>query len=302
MDRQYRAYLYALSAVLMWSTVASAFKLSLVYLSPVALLFYASLFSCAALLLVVVCQNKLILLRRANLGEWRKGLMFGFLNPFLYYLLLFKAYDLLPAQQAQPINYTWAVTLSLLSVPLLGHRISRMELISILISYSGVYIIATKGDIGSFSFTNPGGLILALASTLVWALYWLFNTKDGRDPVVGLLMNFICARPVAGIVLLLTGEASFVSWQGLAGACYVGCCEMGFAFILWLLAMKSTRSTIKIANLIFFSPFLSLIFIHYLVGEDILGSSVIGLSFIVAGVILQSTLTRSRRKDPAGSS
>jgi hypothetical protein len=43
----------------------------------------------------------------------------GFLNPFAYYFVLLQAYDLLPAQEAQPLNCTWAITLSLLSVPLL---------------------------------------------------------------------------------------------------------------------------------------------------------------------------------------
>ena len=31
----------------------------------------------------------------------------GFLNPFLYYIILFKAYSLLPAQEALSLNYTW---------------------------------------------------------------------------------------------------------------------------------------------------------------------------------------------------
>jgi drug/metabolite transporter (DMT)-like permease len=36
----------------------------------------------------------------------------GALNPFGYYLILFKAYSLLPAQLAQPLNMIWPVTLS----------------------------------------------------------------------------------------------------------------------------------------------------------------------------------------------
>jgi hypothetical protein len=33
---------------------------------------------------------------------------------------LFEAYDRLPAQVAQALNYTWALTLTLLAVPVLG--------------------------------------------------------------------------------------------------------------------------------------------------------------------------------------
>ena len=61
--------------------------------------------------------------------------LLGLLNPFLYYLVLFKAYALLPAQQAQPLNYTWAITLSLLAVPLLKQQVRWQEWLALLVSY-----------------------------------------------------------------------------------------------------------------------------------------------------------------------
>ena len=50
------------------------------------------------------------------LNNYKKVFILGLVNPFLYYLVLFKAYDLLPAQEAQAINYTWALMLAFLSV------------------------------------------------------------------------------------------------------------------------------------------------------------------------------------------
>lgn len=54
------------------------------------------------------------------------------------------------------------------------------------------------------------------------------------------------------------------------------------------MAMKYTESTAKIANLIFLSPFLSLIFIRFFVGEDIRPSSFVGLVLIVSGLVIQN--------------
>ncbi|MDX1565627.1 MAG: DMT family transporter, partial [Phycisphaeraceae bacterium] len=124
MKNQRLAMTYGLATVLCWSTVASAFKLSLRYLSPVELLFYAVLVSLAVLFAILLLQGKLGELKRLNKVDLQVSLGFGLLNPFLYYLVLFEAYDLLPAQQAQPLNYTWAITLSLLSIPLLKQKIS----------------------------------------------------------------------------------------------------------------------------------------------------------------------------------
>lgn len=295
MKTQTKAYLYALTSVFLWSTVASAFKISLRYLSPVELLFYAAIVSCCVLLFILAVQKKLNLFRSIDGKTWKTSIFFGFLSPFLYYLILIKSYDLLPAQQAQPLNYTWAITLSLMSVPLLGHRLKLLEIAAVLVSYVGVMVISTQGDLLSLRFENPFGVFLALVSTVIWALYWIVNTRDKRDPVFGLFMNFLCSLPFITLYLFVTEGFRPVARAGLFGAAYIGTFEMGIAFVTWLMAMKLTGSTARIANLIFISPFLSLFLIHFLVGEQIMISSVVGLLFIVAGLIIQ-TMAGSKNK------
>jgi len=59
----------------------------------------------------------------------------GFFNPFLYYLVLFKAYELLEAQIAGTLNYTWPIVLVILSIFLLKQRISTWSIVAILISF-----------------------------------------------------------------------------------------------------------------------------------------------------------------------
>jgi drug/metabolite transporter (DMT)-like permease len=81
-------------------------------------------------------------------------------------------------------------------------------------------------------------------------------------------------------------------WQGLAGGIYIGLFEMGITFVLWLNALKYSSTTAKVSNLIYLSPFLSLILIYFTVGETILPSTVIGLSLIVAGIGMQQYLKR----------
>ncbi len=63
---------------------------------------------------------------------------------------------------------------------------------------------------------------------------------------------------------------------------------MGVAFVLWLKAMKLTDNTAKIANLIFIAPFASLVFIHFLVGEEIYSSTLAGLALVMGGLVIQS--------------
>jgi drug/metabolite transporter (DMT)-like permease len=287
MESQRQAVSYALVAVLFWSTVATAFKLSLGYLTPVELLLYATVFSTAVLAAILLAQKKFSQVFQCSGKEYWLSVQLGFLNPFLYYLILFKAYDLLPAQQAQPINYTWAITLALLSVPLLKHRIVWQQWLALIVSYLGVLIISTEGRPLDLHFTNPFGVFLALVSTVVWALYWIFNTRDQRDPVVALFINFIFSLPMVLVYYLLFEEIRIVPIQGVLGALYVGLFEMGICFVFWLIAMKLTDNTARISNLIFLSPFLSLVFIHFILGEEVLVATFVGLVLIVIGLIIQ---------------
>jgi len=129
---------------------------------------------------------------------------------------------------------------------------------------------------------------------VIWALYWLTNTRDRRDPVVALALNFAFGLPfVLGFVLVFSSP--FVGdVRGLLGAVYVGVFEMGVTFVLWLSALRLSVSAARIGNLIFISPFLSLVFIHFLVGEEIQGSTLVGLAFIMGGLAFQQAGNRGR--------
>ena len=287
MRDQAKAYLYALATVFLWSTVASAFKLSLRYLDVIQLLFYAHIVSIGVLTLLLVFSGKIQLVFACRRRQYLASLALGLLNPLFYYLVLFKAYEILPAQVAQPLNYTWALTLTYLSIPLLGQKIGMKEAAAGVICYSGVLVITTGGDITGFRFSDPAGVGLALFSTVIWALYWIYSTKDNREPVVVLLLNFLFSLPFTAGLCFLFSDFRVTGIYGLLGAIYVGVFEMGITFVLWLTALKLSTNTARVGNLIFISPFLSLVFIHFLLGEAILPATFFGLALIVAGLFVQ---------------
>lgn len=285
-----RAVLFGLGAVLLWSTVATAFKLSLQYLTPVQLLAWSSAVSLLTLGVLLAASGRLGEVLRGTRRDYLRSLALGLVNPLCYYLVLFEAYDRLPAQEAQPLNYTWAFTLALLAVPLLGHRLTRADVLGGLVAYGGVWVIATRGEVFSLEFANPAGVALALGSTVLWALYWIYSTRDKRDPLVALFCNFALGLPFVLAVCALTDGLAVPDWRGLAGAAWVGVFEMGLAFALWLSALRLTSSTSRIGNLIFLSPFLSLFFIRAFVGEAILPSTWLGLALIITGLAAQQWL------------
>lgn len=286
------AYVYGMAAVFLWATVATAFKIALGYFSPLQLVFVAVLTSIITLGGILAWQKKLALLK---LQFGRRPLFYlvtGLLNPFLYYVVLFKAYSLLPAQQALSLNYTWAILLPLLAAPLLKQQLRKSDIAAALIAYSGVLIIATGGDVSGFRFDSPLGIGLALASTLLWCLYWIVNTKDQGDPVVSLLLSFIIGLPFITLTLILSDTLPSFSLKALLAGMYVGLFEMGITFVLWLMALKTASRAANISTLVFLSPVMSIGFIAWILQETIAMATYIGLGFILTGMMLQQLLPK----------
>ena len=276
-----------LGAVVLWSTVATAFNLSLDFVTPLTLVTLASITSWFFLGGILLISGDIKTLNQIKAPEWLRLLALGLINPTLYYFLLFGAYAKLPAQEAMAINYTWGLVLPLLAAPLLGQALQRRDLGCAAISYCGVFVIATRGNVLAFELTDPTGVGLAMSSTVLWALYWIGNTRIKTPPIQGLFVGFTSATAVLLTLSFFTGSLAGLPWQALAGGLYIGFFEMGLSFILWLKAMKLTQNTARISTLIFLSPPLSLILIWAILGEAIRGSTLVGLAMILTGLAMQ---------------
>lgn len=296
MTNQKQAMLYGLATVLLWSTVATAFKLALRELAPVEMLLIACTSSVLVIGTILMVQGRWHLVFSLSRRQYAQSFGMGLINPCLYYFVLFGAFDRLPAQEAQPLNYTWALVLAYLSVPFLGQRLRKTDVLAGLVCYAGVVVIATRGAVMSLSFSDPLGVSLAIGSTVIWASYWILATRDTRDPVVGLFLNFLFGLPVIALICGLAEGFKLPGAGTFAAAVYVGVFEMGVAFVLWSYAMKKAENMSRVSNLIFISPFLSLVFIYFILGEEILPSTYIGLVLIVAGLWLQQKKLRVREQ------
>jgi drug/metabolite transporter (DMT)-like permease len=287
MKNQRKAYIFTLLAVFFWGTAASAFKIALQYVTPYILLFYSTLVSTIALLVVLILQGKLSQLASVSHKQAAKAAMLGFLNPFFYYIVLFKAYSLLPGQIAMALNYGWPLALALLSVPILKQQLSRTQFIAIVISFIGAIVIATKGQIGGFEQLSTLGLGLAFGSTIIWAVFWLLNARDSLEPLVKLFLGFCFGLLYSVAFSPLFGGLSIPEAKAFLPLVYVGFFEMGFTFALWMTALQLTTTAAKIGNLIYISPFLSLVFLRIIVGEEIHLATLFGLFLIVGSILVQ---------------
>ncbi len=288
-------YSLALTAILLWSTASTAFKLALRGMDFAQLLFLASSVAWIVLLAVVLIRKQAYYLFDGPVRNLVLSAIGGFMNPFLYYMILLKAYSLLPAQIAMPLNYTWPVVLVLLSVIFLRQKLRLTDLAGLVISFLGVVVISSQGEnIFRSPVRQPFGVFLAAVSSVIWASYWIFNIKDKRPEIIKVTLNFFFGSLFTGIYLVFRSDglpALSVSW---IPAVYVGLTEMAIAFVCWLTALENTRNNARISNLVFLSPFIALFLIHLILGEKIFWTTPVGLVFIIGGILIQQFFSLKR--------
>jgi len=287
MHNQSKAYSLALISIAFWSTMGTAFKLTLNYLNPGMLLLIATFTAFIFLGTVLLIKGKLNILKKLTKKQALNSALMGLFNPFLYYLVLFEAYNRIPAQEGVALNYIWPVILVIFSIIFLKQHITLLSILAIIISFFGTVVIAMHGNFTILKFSNTTGVILAIGSAFFWASFWIINMKDPREAIVKMFVNFAF------------GAIYILSWniykqniilppiQGLGGAIYIGVFEMGLTFVLWLTALKLSTHTARVSNLVFISPFISLILVSIFIGEKILPATIIGLAIIVSGIVMQ---------------
>ncbi|MDE5794066.1 MAG: DMT family transporter [Muribaculaceae bacterium] len=283
-------------AVLSWATVATAFKIALMHLSVFCMLLIATVTSFVFYTVMMVVEKKWTKLRALPKDIVVKTALLGILNPVVYYLVLFQAYDLLPAQMAQPLNYAWPIFLLVFLAVFNHDKIPVKKYIGMLISVCGVVCISLGGG-GVEGHVSVSGVLLALFSAVLWAAYWMLNNRLSRqvDATMALFLEFFAGSVVLGVIGCFIG-VEIDSLEGLLSGIYIGLFEMGIPFLTFGMALRITTNPALINQMCYLSPFLSLFLIAMVLGETIALGTCVGLVLIVIGLIYNQYFVKDHRE------
>jgi len=292
MQDKNKAIIYAAIAVLSWSTVATMFKMTLKHFTYFEMLLVASFSALAVFIVAMTIQKKWGELKTLTLSGWGWGMATGLLNPVAYYLVLFKSYALLPAQVAQPINYSWPIVLLVLLAIFARKPIPKAKYIGMFLSLGGVALISLgTGGISGESLP-VSGLLLAFLSAFLWASYWIVNNQNKKmDAILALFLSFLFGSIYLSVAAIFVG-VDLSSTTGFWSAVYVGAFEMGIPFIFFGLAIRKTDNPALVNQMCYLSPFISLFLIHTFLGEQIYVTTYGGLFLIVFGIVFNEYLAK----------
>ena len=298
MNASLRPVILGSVAVLSWSTVATAFKVALSQMSTFQMLFIACATALCIFAIWMTITRSWHELKELPGRIWGRFAILGLIAPVTYYLMLFTAYDNLPAQIAQPINYIWPILLAVLIAIIERKPIPSSKYLGMAVSLAGVVFISLGGS--SITGTvSVFGIFMAIVSAFLWGIYWMINDsmKEKVSEITALFLTFLF-----GMGYMLCGSIVSpipqLSWSAILSGVYIGAFEMGIPYICFGVAIRTTDNPALINQMCYLAPFLSLLFISIILKEPILPTTFVGLALIVGGLIYNQYFAGKKFRRP----
>lgn len=285
---------YALLAALLWGSTAAVVKLIGSGINNIQILFFTSAIASISLALIVTFQKKWHTIAGYRAKDYVRFAYMAFIGVFLYYMLLYAALQLVPGQEAFVVNYTWPIWVIVFAVLILKEKLTPIKVLAIGLSFIGVYVVITRGHITSFDFSAIWGNILALIAACAYGLFSVLSKRNDDEKVTSTLFFYLFAFVYTSVYLGVFSSLPSPTPSEWLGLLWLGIATSGIAFVLWQLALKHGETS-KVSNIVFITPFLSLVYLAVLAKEKILLSSVIGALLIVGGLVIQSVQSRTKR-------
>ncbi len=281
-----KEYLLAGTSILLWASAAALTKLLLNDLDSMQVSLFSSGFAFLFMLVLNLVTGNLKVWRYYKIRDYLLMAFMGFIGIFLYYLFLYLAMDSMLAQQAFIINYLWPIATVVFACILLKEKMTLRKGIALVLSFIGVMIVATNGSLSNLRNGNLKGVLFAVLAAVLFGLYSALNKKKGFNKQFSIMIFFFVAFLISLIYILVKKDFPRLNFLQLAGFAWNGIFVYGVAQTTWFIALEK-GNTSKISNLAYLTPFISLIYIYFILHEMISVYSVVGLVVIIAGILLQ---------------
>jgi RarD protein len=192
-------------------------------------------------------------------------------------------------------NTGWIIGITPVFMTILGliffkEKISKHQLSGIIISFAGLLLLVSKGDLTSLDLIKNKGDVLIISSSFTWALYSLASKKAtlNYSPVMTTLYLFmIVAVIIAPFTInreniIAVEELSLGGWSAIL---FLGILCSGVAYTLWAQALTEMSAS-RVGAYLYIEPFVTFFGSWILLNEHITFLMLISGLIIIGGVIL----------------
>ena len=270
-----------LGAAILWSTGGLFIKAT--NLSAIELSFGRSLLAAITIA---------IFTRREGLGINRISAITSILYAALLILFVL-ATKLTTAANAIFLQYTAPVYVLILEPIFYQEKFRSRDLITVAACVAGMSLFF----VGKLRPQDVNGNLLALASGVCFALFFLL-LRHSKARAVNRASSAIYGNL---LVVLICAPAFFGAWQRGIGAsdfaliAYLGVVQIGFAYLLFTLAMARGVRSLDAGIIGYIEPVLNPIWVFLFIGERPSAWAIVGGGIIIVSVICHMLLETKRK-------
>ena len=249
-----KQYLYAGVSIILWSTTATVTKLLLDGLNSMQILAISSFFAFLFLLIVNIGKHNIKKLNNYKIKDYSKLFIIGLLGTFFYKLFLYLGINKMQASQAFVINYLWPITTVIFACIILKEKMTFRKIIAILLSFVGVIIITSDGNLLDINKNNIIGALYCVIAAISYGLFSVLNKNEKYDKCLSMMLFYLFSFLISFIYLAITNKFTIPSGVQLIGLLWIGVFTCAIAFTSWILAINE-GDTVKISTLAIFNTF-----------------------------------------------
>jgi RarD protein len=275
-----------LLAVVVWGFSFIATKQLLGEIKPLVIILLRQIIACVFLTALALKTGKKFTIGKSDLA----GILILSLIATIHLSI-----QITGLQYTTASNTGWIIGITPVFMALLGmiffkEKISRIQTAGILVSFLGLILLVSRGNLASIGLISNKGDFLILASSFTWAVYSLVGKRVTLkfSPMMTILFLFafmsLFVSPFA-----LTGDnidaVCRLSLTSLFSILFLGLFCSGIAYVLWAQSMSELPAS-KVGAFLYIEPFVTFFGAWMLLNEHVTLLTMMSGLVIIGGVLL----------------
>jgi len=280
-----KTYFFAATSIFVWSTIATISKILLGSLNSFQVLNISAIFGALFLLIVNIVTGNIKNLKTFKLKDYITTALIGLTGTCFYNIFYYGGTSRMLASQAFIVNYLWPIMSVVFACIILKEKMTLRKIIAIAMSFLGV-VIVTGGDILKLDQNTIIGAGSCILGAMSYGMFTALNQKYNYDKRLAMMIAYFATFILTTAINVARGDMFVPDIGQTLGLMWNGAFVMAVGSTCWAIALESGK-TAKISNLAYITPFLSLLWTFFVLGEPIKLTSIAGLIVIILGIFIQ---------------
>ncbi|MED1794785.1 DMT family transporter [Brevibacillus nitrificans] len=257
-------------------------------------------------MIAVVCLIPMVWFREKRILPTKQAvlplILMGVTGVALFNLFMFWALERTNATNVGLLSTLNPVSIAIFSFLLVKDKIKPLQIVAMFISFGGVLVVMSKGDLAHISnlHFNVGDLWM-LAAVSMWGIYsvcarWAMKTVT---PLMSTLYSGIFGVALMLPFNLSTFTVQNTTWSFWLSLFYVGVLATVVSMVMWNVGVQKVGATAA-GMFLNFNPVFTAILAFFLLGERMTAIQLLGSVIVIIGCYLFSRLKNVSLKRKSG--